>query len=168
MEALFLTGQLLTFFHLFVLDTQALLCIENHIANLNSHGKLQSSPRGKHQLLYSCVLNSSSLQCKTPGSSCKGGDFLSNPGSWLQITWQKDHEEVVVWHVLGRHSGYSTAPFQRASWEIGPGIQWKLLRVGGFSFASLDLSKTSLFASGKGILSERAFTCNFSYLFGSS
>lgn len=70
--------------------------------------------------------------------------------------------------VLGRHSGSSTATFQRASGEIGAAFQWKLLRVGGFSFASLDLTKTSLFARGKGILLERAFTCRFSYLFGSS
>lgn len=48
--------------------------------------------------------------------------------------------------MLIRHSGYSTAAFQRASWEIRPAFQWKLLRVGGFSFASLGLNKTGLFA----------------------
>lgn len=44
-------------------------------------------------------------------------------------------------HALVCHSGYSTAAFQRASWEIRPAFQWKLLRVGDFNFASLDLSK---------------------------
>lgn len=49
-------------------------------------------------------------------------------------------------HALVRHSGYSTAAFQRANWEIKPAFQWELLRVGGFSFASLDVSKRGLLA----------------------